>query len=66
MVIDQAFLKLMTKLNELHGQLTEEGIPIHGVFSDPRRIDYREEATAQQRSRGDAILASFDWELASN
>lgn len=45
---------------ELHQRLVSAGIPIDGVAQD--RIDYRNEATPEQRQQGDAILAAFDWE----
>lgn len=38
--------------------------PIDGVSGSPggsMRIDYRPEATSEQRSAAEAVLASFDW-----
>lgn len=51
----------MKDLIALHSAVEAAGIPIHGVFED--RIDYRDEATTEQRAAGDAILAAWDWDL---
>jgi hypothetical protein len=48
----------------LHALLLAAGIPIDGVRgtgAGDAAIDYSPAATAQQRTDGDALLASFDW-----
>jgi hypothetical protein len=49
----------MSAFTSLHQQLTDAGIPINGVSQTA--VDYKPEATAPQRTQGDAILAGFDW-----
>lgn len=44
----------------LDQQLNDAGIPIDGVSGGPPwRIDYKAEATPEQRTQGDAIAAAF-------
>ena len=45
--------------------LRRDGIPIHGVWvsedGETVRIDFRDEATAQQRDQAEALVAGLDW-----
>ena len=56
----------MTEMNILHARLVDAGVPITGVgmIEDTTpRADYADNATAEQRAAGDAILAAFDRDL---
>lgn len=52
----------MSSLSRLHATVAAV-CPIDGVSGGPGgvRIDYRPEATPQQRAAADAVLAAFDW-----
>ena len=54
-------------LNRLH-TLIEAVCPIHGVAGDQAgvRIDFRDEATAQQRADAQTVVSSFDWSDAAH
>jgi len=54
------------KLAELD-RLLKTVCPIHGVSGDRNslRIDFRDEATPEQRAAAEAIAASFDWDAQS-
>lgn len=48
-------------IQRLQDAFDAAAIPIDGIsFGPPLRVDYRPEATAQQRSAGDALVAGFD------
>ena len=49
----------MIKPSDLHQALLNAGIPIDGV-SSAGRIDFKPEATQQQRDEAATILASYD------
>jgi len=46
-------------LERLDATIRDAGIPITGVSRNS--VEYLSTATPQQRTQGDAILASFDW-----
>jgi hypothetical protein len=49
----------MSALSSLDAAIRAAGIPINGVSA--AAIDYKQEATTEQRAQGDAILAGFDF-----
>lgn len=57
----------MPTLRDLHEQIAAAGIPITGVnrgtLADPVlvTVQFAPEATAEQRSQAQAIVAGFDW-----
>jgi hypothetical protein len=44
---------------KLMAQASDAGIPVQGVSQ--QGFDYPDDATAAQRSAGDALFAAFDW-----
>ncbi len=54
-------MAVRTDFSKIAARFASEGIPIHG-FSGRETVDYRPEATPEQRQQGDAILAAFDWD----
>jgi hypothetical protein len=44
---------------DLCRRLDSEGVPYDGVARD--RIDFKEEATVEQKAAGNALLAGWDW-----
>ncbi len=50
-----------SRLQALTEQIADTGIPVHGVsIGPPIRVDFKPEATDQQRQQAASIVAGFD------